>query len=178
MNSPKELIKTWVQDVVIDLNLCPFAKRPFNRGAVEIIDSLNETTKFMANDFLTELEKLNSDPKISNTLLSFSNCKFDFYQFNDFIGSCEDLLDELILREEYQIVCFHPAFHFDKVRPNKRINFVNRSPLPLIHILRVSEIQQMVMGTQESDLICYNNRVTLEEMEESKFNKTFNYLQT
>ena len=50
----------WIQSVVIDLNLCPFAKREMDNNSARIeVSSATEYANGMS-DFLNEIEYLNA----------------------------------------------------------------------------------------------------------------------
>ena len=62
-------VKTWVELFVVDMNLCPFAKRVLTDNQVRftVTDALTEEQLLTA--LQVELELLNNDPSIETTLL-------------------------------------------------------------------------------------------------------------
>ena len=46
------LIKKWLEETVIGLNLCPFAKTPFEEGKIALIESQANEFQGMTQAFL------------------------------------------------------------------------------------------------------------------------------
>jgi len=42
----------------------------------------------------------------------------------------------------YQLASFHPEYRFEGVELNDPANYTNRSPYPMIHILREASVEQ------------------------------------
>ena len=137
-----EIIKNWIAKFVIKLELCPFAHHPFSKGKIHFsaID-FTEQTKFMMH-FWEEIERLESFSKeeISNSIIVISSGLTDFTDYLETINLCEGLLKMQELEDAFQIASFHPDYQFANIGKEHPRNFTNRSPLPLIHILRVEEV--------------------------------------
>ena len=76
---------------------------------------------------------------------------------------------------DIQIVCFHPEFKFESLEDEDRANFVNRSPFPMIHILRKSEVQRAAQ-IKGGENISFINEKKLKSMSVEEFKKVFSYL--
>ena len=61
-------VKKWVEDLVVGLNLCPFAKRELLANRVRFFVSEAETEEQLLMDLHSELNLLNEDAGIETTL--------------------------------------------------------------------------------------------------------------
>jgi hypothetical protein len=171
-------VKTWLQDVIIGFNLCPFAKDPFEKGLIRISECKESDEELMLKYFLTELDLLQKSTmqELSTSLLCFPNTKMDFPSFHDFSGLCETLLQELNLLDSFQLVTFHPDFQFANCTFYNRANLVNRSPMPLIHLIRREEIAMVMNDPSDGEKISFNNEDRLNQLDTKQLKEFFPYL--
>lgn len=134
--------RRWVEDVVIGLNLCPFARRVFvgDRIGYAVTD-VTEPRELRAV-LAAELQKLVETPidVVETTLLIHPHALPDFLDFNDFTGDADDLLVELDLDGIIQIAGFHPDYRFADTAADAVENYTNRSPFPMLHLLREDSV--------------------------------------
>jgi len=134
--------RLWISSVVIGLNLCPFARRVFEAGLIRyaVTDAADETALLDALAF--ELETLVSAPvsSIETILLIHPRALGDYLDYNDFLDSAERLIARRGLRGVVQIAGFHPAYRFAGTSPDAAENYTNRSPYPMMHLLREESI--------------------------------------
>ncbi len=174
LNSHK-LINKWLMDTIIGLNLCPFAKAPFEAGEINIQVSTAATAEVAYQSFINEIEII-ANGKATTSLLGFSQLNLDFLSFNDFIGSLEEALEDNDLADVFQLVCFHPEFIFEDTNRDDLANFVNRSPMPLIHILKRIDVSVAMNSTQASENISFLNEKTIKALSISELKRYFWYL--
>ena len=93
--------KNWVDTVVIGLNLCPFAKREVNRGAVHYSLSKAKSEEHLLHDLESELNRLTQKDDIATTLLVHPHVLSDFLDYNQFLESVDDLIVNLKLEGIY-----------------------------------------------------------------------------
>lgn len=172
------MIKKWVKDVVIGLNLCPFAKPVFESNLIRFAETSLTTEESAAEFFLDELAIIqNANPKeISTSILAFLKWPINFYDFNDFVGWGESILEEVGLDEHFQLVVFHPQFHFEDLELSDRANLVNKSPVPVIHILRSIEVEMSLKEMRDGENISFINQEKLEALTELEIRAYFPYL--
>ncbi len=127
---------------------------------------------------MKELELLNQTPKedLATTLLILPNAPLDFRDFHDFVGSLEEFLEENHWSEFYQLVTFHPQFIFAGLVESERGHYVNRSPYPVIHLLRSEEIALAMKSLKDGETISMINDAKLNRMNDETFQKLFSYL--
>ena len=161
-----EDVRTWVEEVIIGLNLCPFAKDPWKNGLIRFQASIETHEEKMLQVFLDELNELqmHKPSDISTTLICFTQYQGDFNEFYDLVGSCEAILEDLGLDDFFQLVAFHPEFQFNNLCPSDKANLVNCSPVPIIHIIRKVEIAQVIKGMDDGEKISLANEKRLLEL--------------
>jgi hypothetical protein len=152
-----QIIKTWLEQTVIGMNLCPFAEAPYEKGAIDFHICESVEYENIYNEFIKTLEKLSKDSSIETSLLITPNVKSDFREYYDFILTLEDLLEENNLSTIYQLVAFHPEFQFEGLDKDDKANYVNRSPLPLIHILKTESIEKLGITPEDAEKISLEN---------------------
>lgn len=168
-----ENIDRWLQSFILAYNICPFAKIPYQQKQMRVAScqskELDQRVDFLAQEVL-ELENV-SEQVISNTLCIFATGEKSFYDFLDFKALCEERLGAMGLDEHYQLVAFHPQFLFAATPPEARINWVNRSPYPLLHILREIEISAVVRTDRDGESISMANEKRLNSLTVSEWSE-------
>lgn len=159
-------VRQWLESVVIGLNLCPFAGRPFREGRVRI--RVSEAREEI--DVLTELQlaltELDESPveRLETTLIAIPNLLGDFATYNDFLDQVDALLDEFEWSGQYQVASFHPQYQFADTHPDDISNFTNRSPVPLLHLLREDSVEAAIDSHPDVDGIPRANIRRLREL--------------
>jgi len=88
--------RCWIERVVIELNLCPFARQPYEGGRVRyVVSDACEPVELLV-DLEQELEWLRETGvgKTETTLLIHPDVLQDFPDYNDFLGVVEKLLEQ------------------------------------------------------------------------------------
>lgn len=143
--------RRWISAVVIGLNLCPFARRVFEAERIRYVVSEAEDEQALLADLTSELAALASAPleAVETTLLIHPRALNDFLDFNDFLGTAEQLVEDLGHSGVFQIASFHPAYQFAGTLPDDVENYTNRSPHPMLHLLREESVTA-VAGDEEA----------------------------
>lgn len=147
----------WIQSVVIALNLCPFARREMDKNAVRI--EVSSAIEFVQgiNHLLSEIDYLNDNPKTGTTLLLLPHFLSDFHDYLDFV----DLANEALLHSGnqgiYQLATFHPRYQFHGTEVNDVTNYTNRSPYPMLHLLREEMLDKAIAYYGNTKTIPENN---------------------
>ena len=148
---------------MIGLNLCPFAAGPYRDNRVHFWVSEQRTASGLLEELRTELGNLHSaDPKDrETTLLIHPWVLGDFVEYNDFLEVCEAAIADLGLEGELQVASFHPQYQFAGTQPEDIENFTNRSPYPMLHLLREASVERAVAAAGDTDEIYRRNIRTL-----------------
>lgn len=163
-----EVVDRWLREFIIKFNICPFAKTPYEHGQVRLSATLAQEFEEQLLFFAKELEKCEKTPG-PTTLAIFAHGSEDFESFLDFVAACEalrdDLKSDLRLKQQYQLIAFHPKFKFEGADEEARANWVNRSPYPLIHILSEEQIAKAVSDPHEGERISMRNEEKLNSLD-------------
>jgi len=73
----------------------------------------------------------------------------NFLDYNDFLGVVDQLLEELRLCGTIQVASFHPQYRFAGTELNAAENYTNRSPYPMLHLLRETSVSQAADASDE-----------------------------
>jgi hypothetical protein len=141
----------WISSFVIGLNLCPFARRVFDAGVIRYAVSHARDENTLLSDLASELHLLVASPstQIETTLLIHPHLLCSFLDYNNFLGVVEQFLEELRLRGTIQVTSFHPQYRFAGTEPSAAENYTNRSPYPMLHLLRESSVTQAADASDE-----------------------------
>jgi len=156
----------WLERVVIGLNLCPFARAVFARNQIRYLVSSAESPDLLLADLssaLRELQASDSD-RIDTVLLIHPQVLQDFFDYNQFLEQTDTALDELDLQGEIQIASFHPLYQFAGTGVDDIENCTNRSPYPMLHLLRERSVERAVAAYPDTAKIFERNIETLREL--------------
>ena len=160
-NPKEELIarsvKRWIEDVVVGLNLCPFAKRELAGDRVLIEVSGAVRPEDILADLQSGLERLIADEAVETTLLVLPYALQDFADFNQFLDLADGLLEQMELVGVFQIAHFHPDYQFADTAPADPENYTNRSPYPVLHLLREHSLDRVLQTTEHAEQIPARN---------------------
>ena len=158
--------RRWLEQAVIGLNLCPFARAPYIKNRVRLRVSAAIDEDQLVADLAEELGLLAaSDPdEIETTLLIHPQVLQDFNDYNAFLDVADATLAVLKLDGILQIASFHPQYQFADVAPDDVTNATNRSPYPTLHLIRESSIDRAVAAFPEAEMIFETNLATMERL--------------
>lgn len=156
----------WLEKAVIGLNLCPFAKAVHVKQQIRYVVSTAKTEAALLDDLLEELDFLMAaDPEVvDTTLLIHPWVLTDFLDYNDFLDVADGAAAEPEFNDALQIASFHPQYQFADTDVDDIANYTNRSPYPMLHLLREDSIDRAVAAFPEADAIYEKNMQTLREL--------------
>jgi hypothetical protein len=155
--------KEWLEKAVIGLNLCPFARAVYVNDQIRYAVSDASAPEALLADLLRELRALEAaDPKaVDTTLLIHPDALTDFLDYNDFLGAAEAAVADLGLEGVLQVASFHPQYQFAGTAPEDIENYTNRSPYPMLHLLREESVERAVAAFPDAAEIYEKNIATL-----------------
>jgi hypothetical protein len=161
-----ETTRRWIASVVIELNLCPFARRVFEANTIRYVVSDAEDEASLLRDLAEELKILAAAPTstIETTLLIHPGVFESFLDYNDFLDPAEQLVRDLGLEGIIQIASFHPQYRFADAVSGAVENYTNRSPYPMLHLLREESISAVAGDPEELLEIPRRNMETLRRL--------------
>ena len=157
-------VRQWVDSFVVALNLCPFARRELANDRVRftVTDAATEEQLLMA--LRVELALLERDDTVETTLLIHPAVLTDFDDFNLFLPYANRLLVQMQLKGVYQIASFHPRYQFGSTAPDDAENYTNRSPYPMLHLIREASVERAVARYPDVDQIPARNIELMDRM--------------
>ncbi|WP_273428073.1 DUF1415 domain-containing protein [Chitinibacter tainanensis] len=156
----------WLEQAVIGLNLCPFAKAVYVKDQVRIVVSEAKHLDGFLEDLDRELDFLAAaDPEqVDTTLLIHPTLFPDFAVFNEVLEIADEAVEEHELEGILQVASFHPDFQFADTEVDDISNYTNRAPYPTLHLLREDSIARAVAAFPEPAAIFERNIATLEKI--------------
>lgn len=149
--------KKWVSTVVVGLNLCPFARREIENKRVHFCVSSADNPQQLLASLHAELEHLEEDSSIETTLLIHPYTLQDFNHYNECLDLFDALIADMQLEGIYQIASFHPQYRFAGTRPEDIENYTNRSPYPMLHLIREQSLERAVANYPDINGISKRN---------------------
>jgi hypothetical protein len=166
--------KSWIKQVVIGLNFCPFAAQSFNDNYInyKILNSSN--INLILEEFIRECNRMDTDEATDTSLLILPTGWKSFNTYLDLLDLAEKLIAKEGLEGIYQIASFHPDFLFAGTTENDASNYTNRSPYPMLHILREDQVEKAVKKHKDIHSIPHANISKANELGVNYF-KNLNY---
>ncbi len=166
-------VRRWFERAVLGLNLCPFALRPYRAGAIhfELTHALDDES--CLTDLYLNLNRMESDESIETMILICPHHLSHFDDYNQFLALAELLLEQEGWAGTFQIASFHPDYCFDGALPDDRANWTNRSPFPLLHLIREKSISQIIDANANVDQIPHTNIEKLKALDDEAMCEIF-----
>lgn len=159
----EQVVQNWLMNFVVGHNICPFAKKPLlqKRVRINILDTFEEEE--LTKALLTELGELVAAPRadLETSLLVFPHLLVDFDDFWAYWEWTQELLVATKTEGLVQLVGFHPDFYFGESDQDDLANYTNRSPYPLLHLLREESVEEVVSQFEGIDEIPTRNAAYL-----------------
>jgi hypothetical protein len=131
----------WLQDVVIGCNFCPFAFKVVKENRLRYVVAETSSSDEIIDLLLAECEHLDTHPETETTLLILPEAFPSFISYLSFVERTEKLLRKKKYEGTYQVASFHPLYCFAGSDEQDAANYTNRSPYPMLHLLREESIE-------------------------------------
>lgn len=162
----------WIKQVVIGLNLCPFAASPLASNKLSIETIRGHDAESIAAAVLLELILRVDNP--GTTVVVAPECSpDDFETYLQVLNFIEAIMEEHKLVGKVQVAPFHPLFEFGGRSDDddgaggdgKGIdNYTNRSPFPMFHVLREEEVGAAVDKLDGDASVVFDRNIRLMNM--------------
>jgi hypothetical protein len=156
----------WLLRAVIGLNLCPFAKAVQVKDKIRYAVSDAKDAEQLCEDLYRALQHLHQidAEQVETTLLIHPYVLHDFLDYNDFLAVADAVIEDMDLAGEIQIASFHPHYQFAGTSADAVENYTNRSPYPMLQLLRESSIESAIDSYPDAAGIYERNIETLRTM--------------
>lgn len=163
-NEVIQVTQHWVDKMVVGLNLCPFAKRSIDQNQLRYVVYPGAEMESITQLLVEELEGLVNDKSIETTLLIHPNFATEFDTYLDYLAGVDELIEALGYSGVFQVAGFHPDYQFESVAEIDPANHTNRSPYPMMHLLREASVAWAVETHPDINSVPERNVELLREM--------------
>jgi hypothetical protein len=158
-------VQRWLEDAVIGLNLCPFAKAVHVKRQVRYVVSRATMDGDVLDPLRAEADVLRTHPATAiDTTLLIVPALTDFFDFHTLTERAETLLTKAGHEGILQLASFHPDFVFADADPDDIANATNRAPVPILHLLREDSIARAAAAVPDAADIYERNIATMERL--------------
>lgn len=154
----------WVRNVVVGLNLCPFANQVVNSGQLRLCTENSADMATVLATLIQNCDHIIAEGNDDTVLLVLPNGFQVFDDFLDLIEHAQALLEDLELEGVVQIATFHPDYQFEGASFDDPANYTNRSPYPMLHLLQESAVEEAVKSHPDPGSIPQRNIERLRTM--------------
>ncbi|EMA8956805.1 DUF1415 family protein [Vibrio fluvialis] len=171
-------VNQWLDDVVIGLNLCPFAAKPQRNQQIKICVSNATREEDLLQDILDQLLELDTkEPQeLETTLVVVPDMLQDFTDYNFFISWVEALIRQQDWEGVFQVATFHPNYYFAGTEPEDAENLTNRAPYPIFHLIREESMEKVLKHYPNPEAIPDTNIERVSNLTEAERKALFPYL--
>ena len=150
-------IKQWVLTFIVANNFCPFAGTVMAQNSIRYHVYRDDNIAERLQGLIDECIRLDSHPEVETSLLIYPDGLELFDDYLDFLELAQDLLIAQSYEGVYQLASFHPDYCFDGLEPDDPANFTNRSPYPMLHILREASLERALQAYPDPENIPERN---------------------
>ena len=147
----------WLDNFIIALNICPFAKKERERGSIHFAVDKNREVGEALENLIIECERLDQHTELETTLFILGEICQDFDDYLDFLDIANQLLISQGYEGIYQLASFHPDYLFSDSSQSDPENYTNRSPYPMLHIIREESLEKALQSYPEPEQIPEHN---------------------
>ncbi|MCD6065437.1 MAG: hypothetical protein K0S33_263 [Bacteroidetes bacterium] len=147
----------WIKNVVIDLNFCPFAAKALLKKSIHYSVLHKAELQNSLETLIHELQHLDREDTIETTFIIFPDSFSDIEEYFDLVEQANTILEMQGYEGIYQLAEFHPDYCFAKAEPEDPANYTNRSPYPMLHLLREESVEKAVTTYKDAHLIPERN---------------------
>jgi len=171
-------IDLWLDQVVIGLNLCPFALKPYKNKQIRIVVSDCKEEACLLEQLQNEFQRLEntSVSELETTLVVPHAMLENFLDYNEFLNDVDALIESNEWQGTFQVATFHPNYQFGGTLPEDAENLTNRSPYPILHLLREASLEKAIDRYPHPEQIPENNIETVSHLSESEKAQLFPYI--
>ncbi|MAD53201.1 DUF1415 domain-containing protein [Idiomarina sp. UBA3162] len=147
----------WVQEVVVKFNFCPFARPEVDAKRIRYCVVAEQDRQTQLETLNHELLNLQQNEAIATTLLIIPKGVEGFYDFLDLVDQANELITMQGFDGEFQLAHFHPDYCFADAKQSDPENYTNRSPYPVLHLLREAMMEEALEQFEHPEKIPERN---------------------
>lgn len=148
----------WIKTVVVDLNFCPFAAKVLFQKSIRYnVIQGKAGHPLVLDTLLDEWQYLDANPNIETSFLILNESFENFADYLQLIKKAERFLEKNNYDGIYQLASFHPDYFFSGSHEDDPANYTNRSPYPMIHLIREESLAKALSVYPHPEKIPDNN---------------------
>jgi len=157
LDSAQQQTEQWLKDFIIAYNICPFAAKVVEEKSLYYaLDSSNEKINCL-QQLIGECQRLDNEDHIETSLIIYTNNFTVFDDFLDYLELANSLLAAQGYEGIYQLASFHPLYCFAETDEEDASNYTNRSPFPMLHLIREASIEKALKSFPNPESIPVRN---------------------
>ena len=171
-------VQQWLENVVIGLNLCPFAAKPNRNKQIQIFISEANSEDALLEEIYQQLQKLDTTPvdELETTLVVTPHLFDEFGDYNQYLDLIDALVFQMGYQGTYQVASFHPDYCFHGTYPEDAENLTNRSPYPIFHLIREESMEKVLKHYPDPEGIPERNIERVESLSAEEVKKLFPFI--
>ncbi len=152
-----EHTKSWIIDVVVGCNFCPFAAREIQKNSIYYEVLRDERISVVLENLISICKKMELDKTIETSFIVFPTTFINYLNYLDMLEMAMDMLFMQKYEGVFQLASFHPEYCFAGATNDDPANYTNRSPYPMLHILREESVEKAIEHHPDIDNVPNNN---------------------
>lgn len=160
--------EAWLKHVIVAYNFCPFARPVLDRGGIHYRVAKRKDISCHLETLISECRTLDQQGAIETLLIIYPADFQEFGDYLDYFALAEQLLIAQGYEGIYQLASFHPGYCFENSETDDPENYTNRSPFPMLHILREESIDQALNSFPNPEQIPLRNIAFARQLGESR----------
>jgi hypothetical protein len=178
ISKQQQEVEQWLDDVVIGLNLCPFAAQPRRNNQIRLTVSHALTPEVLVADLYDELSFMahTEASEVETSLLIVPDMLLNFDDYNEFLDIADGLLIDNDWEGVFQIASFHPDYCFADTQADSVDNLTNRAPYPILHIIREDSLSKALDNMASPDEVYKRNIRTVNHLTPEQIHSLFPHL--
>jgi len=162
--------KQWLEEIIVGLNFCPFAKKELVNNTIHYHVSNQTKLQNALLEIIEQCVYIQTHSELETSLLIYPSSFKNFNQYLDLVDYANDLIVEQGFEGVFQLASFHPDYCFADSDFDDAANFTNRSPYPTIHIIREASMTKILQVYKDPQQIPEDN-ITLAQYKGADFFK-------
>ena len=142
--------------MVVGCNFCPFAIREVKKESI-YFEVIAGTNVIALKALSAALVKMDTQEEIETMFLLLPQNFESFSEYLKLVHGAELLIKKAGYEGIYQVASFHPAYIFADSNENDAANYTNRSPYPMLHILREESLSRAIDSYPDTSQIPEKN---------------------
>ncbi|QJR82903.1 DUF1415 domain-containing protein [Alteromonas pelagimontana] len=154
----------WLDDVVIKYNFCPFARFVREPDSIHYQVCSQPAAEAALEQLYVECARLDEESHISTTLFILPQGFDNFDDYLDLLELAQELITTWGYDGVYQLASFHPQYRFAGEAIASATHFTNRSPFPILHLIREADITRVLKDFGDPQTIFTTNMQTTTQL--------------